>query len=357
MKTLFCPASHYSFEHTSLRRVLVTTALCGSLVVGITPSLALAQATTVPVVSTTDTVSTTAIPTRLEVSANPGDVIQKTIKVHNETDQTEFFETTAEDFIVQTDGKTPIPVTEQISARYSLASWITVSPTRFTLPAHQTQTLDVLIQVPKNALPGGHYAMILHAPPSGGLVGNDALLPQSDSSVAPKVGTLVYLTVNGPIHEEAFIKNVTAPNVNEFGPVAIKYDVENRSDVHISPEATITVTDMLGHTVDKINVESKNIFPFTSRDFEATYNHYWGLGRYTANISVPYGSHGNVTNSSISFWIIPYRIIAGIAVIIAALLAITIAIRRHLLHRHDDKSKEIELLKERIDELEKGKHF
>ena len=55
-----------------------------------------------------------------------------------------------------------------MSNRWSLASWITLTPTEQLLQPNQTVGINVIIEVPEDALPGGHYAMITHQPVSTG---------------------------------------------------------------------------------------------------------------------------------------------------------------------------------------------
>lgn len=296
--------------------------------------------------------TTTAIPPRLEVSAKPGTTIQKTIKVQNTSASTQNYTSDVEDFIVAEDGITPVPITEKVTSRYGLSKWVTISPTKFTLRPNEIQVLDVLIQVPPDALPGGHYAMVLHQAGAPVHKAGEILTPQGSTGVAARVGSLVYMTVEGPVNEQAFVRSFTAPSFLEFGPVTFSYKVENRSDVHIRPQSSIEVKDMFGRTMDKIKVDERNIFPFTTREFSAAYEHYWGLGRYTAQLVVPYGSHGNVTQASVSFWIIPYRLIAGVAMLLGAVAAIAILIRRYMLHKSDEKTRQIEMLQQRVSELE-----
>lgn len=317
------------------------------------PSLALAaSAPKFEFTAPLSTSTTTAMPPRLEITGNPGETIQKTIKVQNTSTSTQYYSSDVEDFIVGEDGKTPIPVTQAVSSRYSLAQWITLSPTKFALKPNETQVLDVLIQIPKDALPGGHYAMALHEPNATAKQANDALMAQGSTGTAMKIGSLLYLTVSGPVKEEAFIHNFTAPTLVEFGPVNFKYEVENRSDIHIRPQSSIEIKDTFGRVIDVVKVNEANIFPFTSRAFSAKFEQYWGLGRYTAKLNVPYGAHGLVATAVQTFWIIPYTVIIGLGLLVASVSAMFILIRRYLLHRGDTKTKEIEALKAKVKQLE-----
>jgi uncharacterized integral membrane protein len=52
------------------------------------------------------------------------------------------------------------------------------------------------------------------------------------------------------------------------------------------------------------------------------------------------------------FWMFPTRVVLAILVIVMTLIAVAIVIRRHLDHRNNAKSKQIEVLEDRIRELE-----
>src|SRR3989344_6013488 len=301
-----------------------------------------------------------AIPPRTEnLHAKPGETIQTTVRLRNVSQQAQHIVTESSDYVIGADGKTPVPITQQEAAplRWSLASWMTVSPTQTTLAPNQIGQFDVVIQVPKNALPGGHYAVILHTIANGQNGGKNGqpIQTQGTSAVSPKVGTLVYVTVEGDIHEEAFIRSFTAPSWVEFGPVPMKYKVENVSDIHITPQASIVIKNLFGGVVDTIAVEQLNIFPYSTREFTTTLDKVWGFGPYRAFLTVPYGTSGKMVRASLMFWMIPYKLILAALVILAALLAIGIAVRRHIEHRNTLSTKRIEVLEERIKELETEK--
>lgn len=323
----------------------------------VVPAFAVQSSTPEEILGSFDSLAFTAVPPRTEViEVKPGDTYQTNIKLRNLTKQSQAISTEALDFVIDKDGKTPIPVTQTEAAplRWSLASWITVSPAQRAVAPNELAVYDVVIQVPEDALPGGHYAMVVHTPVAMSALQNkpQEKNAQSASVVSPKLGTLFYVKVAGNVHEEAFIRSFTAPSWVEFGPVDFSYSVENLSDVHITPQSSIVVKDMIGRTVDTIVVEPSNIFPYSTRTFTAMLDKIWGVGPYTAHLSVPYGTGGKVLTTTLVFWMFPYRIVLAVLVILMTVLAIAIVIRRHLEHRYDMKSKQIEVLEERIRELE-----
>ncbi len=297
----------------------------------------------------------TAIPPRLgddgSLEVEPGQIVQTEVRVRNTTSQFQTIQTLVEDFIIGEDGKTPTPVPSNSDSRWSLASWIEVPNSQTVLPPGVSQSVPIIIRVPENALPGGRYAMVMHQP----IVDSQTTLSAAiggQAGINQRVGTLVYVRVEGAVTEEAHIRNITIPGFSEFGPVPISFEIENLSDIHIQPITQIRVTNMLGREVSELKVESQNIFPYTIRDFKAEWDQVWGFGRYTAHFMTVYGSQGETVTASYSFWVLPYKLILTVLVVILALIGMFVAVRRHLYHRNDLSSQHISLLEDRVRQLE-----
>jgi hypothetical protein len=306
---------------------------------------------TTPQAAAPGEITLTAIPPRYgdveTLKIKPGEKKQIQVRVRNSSNQTVTVESFAKDFVVGEDGSTPLPVTDEVSNRWSLASWLVLSPNSQVLRPNQLGMVNVLIQVPADALPGGHYAMITHTPNVGALTEG-----ASESKVNQQVGTLLYVQVEGPINEEAFIRNLTMPKLSEFGPVPFSFTVENRSDIHITPRIAIEIYNLFGSKVDTITLESKNIFPLMNRGFDGEWNRVWGIGPYKAKVTMSYGSTGQVVMTKTSFWLIPYRLVLAISVVLLTLLAAILLTRRHWLHRKGADQERVKQLEERLKELE-----
>ena len=108
---------------------------------------------------------------------------------------------------------------------------------------------------------------------------------------------------------------------------------------------------MFGRQLETLQLDQLNIFPFTSRTQTIRWSKIWALGRFTATAESMYGP-AQVVSRDFIFWIVPYRLIAALLVFVLVLLAIGISIRRHLLHREDQRDLEIDELKRKIAELE-----
>lgn len=303
-----------------------------------------------------DQIILTAIPPRLgdngELKAKPGEKIQALVRIRNSSDRELPISSLVHDFIIGEDGKTPIQVANNVSNRWSLASWVTLSPSLQTVKPRETAQISVLISVPDDALPGGHYAMILHEPNQNTTSRGAGSVNDPQSVISQRVGSLLYFTVEGPINEEAFVRNLQVPKLTEYGPVPVKFTVENVSDIHIKPNITVEISNMLGRKVDTVILDQMNVFPYVSRDFQSQWDRVWGFGRYTAKVNMNYGSEGRVAMATASFWLIPYKLVLALGVGLSALATMVLVTRRHLIHRRRDERSKIEALEKRLAEVE-----
>lgn len=285
----------------------------------------------------------TAIPPRLEITINPGEVVSKEIKVRNESNVERFITTSTKDFIVVNDLGTPIQVSAKSAEqnRWAASNWLQVSETNLKLKPGETKSLILTIIAPDNATPGGHYAMVLHSP------NNEAVLSETGSTILTNVGSLVYITVAGPINQEAKVTQFTAPNFQEYGPIDFKTTINNLSDIHIAPIGEITIKNWLNGQTAQLPLESINVFPYTNRTYENQLTRKWLFGRYQANLTAGYGTAGGVLTAAVFFWIIPWKLI----LLSLAALIIIIAIIKLLTRQGPPTPQQIEELEKELDSL------
>jgi len=254
----------------------------------------------------------TVSPPRLQARVNPGQVLQKTIKIHNGGDSEMALQIKIKDFIVSDDKGTPLPVQAKVARKWAASTWIQASPMKFIIRPGQTKMIDVAIVVPNNANPGGHYAVLFFQPVGSGVEKETA------SAVMPSVGSLFYLTVPGNIKENAFVVRMNAPRWVEYGPVKITSEIENLSDVHIRPRGTVRIYNWFGKLNSTLKLGEKNIFPGTVRRYDNTWQQHFGFGKYRATLAAGYGQRGQALTATIFFWVIPWHII--LAIILAVIL-------------------------------------
>jgi len=299
-----------------------------------------------------NTITLTAIPPRVgdqeAILIAPGEKEQVQLRVRNNSTTSVTVRSVAQDFMLDLDGETPIPLLEETSTRWGLANWLVIAPTEQTIEPQTTVATSVLIEVPDDALPGGHYAMVTHEP-SAGLENEQG---GAASAISQKVGSLFYVIVDGIINEEAFIRDFTFPELTEIGPVDFSFAIDNQSDVHIRPQLSVEIYNLFNQKVETIPVESKNIFPLYNRSFDSTWTRVWGYGFYRAKLVMSYGSGGNIAMANTSFWLFPIKLVLTVLIILMVLLAMGIAIRRHILHKNDNKEEHIKDLEDQIQKMQ-----
>ncbi len=258
-----------------------------------------------------DPIRLTALPARLgdsdySLHGKPGQLVQAVVHIKNSSSTTQTIQTLIEDFTVIDDTGKPVPVTPLTPSKWQLADWVTLTPTNQVVESGQVADIQLSIQVPSDALPGGRYAMVMSAPVI------DKQAAGSGTGIAQQVGTLLYFVVDGQINEESYISNVQAKQWYEFGPVPFSFEMDNRSDIHIHPNIQVAITNMLGAQADTFVIEPKNIFPGEKTTFNGIWQRKWGLGKYSGRITANYGTQGKVALGEFSFWLIPIRAILGV---------------------------------------------
>ena len=186
----------------------------------------------------------------------------------------------ATDFILSEDGSTPIPVADpEVSNRWSLASWITLAPNLQTIGPNETKIISVVIAVPDDALPGGHYAMITHQPTTAN-AGSDVVVDDTTfpPPVSLKSGHLaLYVKVEGPINESAFIHSFTFSKANRVWSCSV---------LLLDWESIWYSYPACGDDGDSWHVWSKSwsipnweqkYLSLTERKFDGSWDKIWGL--------------------------------------------------------------------------------
>lgn len=283
-----------------------------------------------PVVSAFDILSLTATPVRLgddySIQVAPGEKKQVQVKVRNSADiGTVRLESQAIDFVVAADGATPVPLEGVTSSdsRWSLASWLTLAPAEHTLAPSEVGVVNVLIEVPADALPGGRYAMIYHRP-----LNQAESTDGSGSGISQRVGTLLYVLVEGDVKEEAYISRFSWPSFMENGPVPFSLHLDNQSDIHVSTQPVVRIYNLFNQEVARIDTELKNVFPQTEREFQGEWQRVWGFGPYRAVVEAVYGTQGQVARAEAVLWMIPVKLILLALILLLVLTIVVLAIKK-----------------------------
>ena len=296
----------------------------------------------------------TVIPPKQEALINPGEHFSTSVKFLNQGDSPATGTLTVLDFIVTDDQGTPVFIDNPevigistIPAKYSAAKWITVPQDSITIAAKSNVEVPITINVPKNAAPGGRYAAVLFQPSGSLTLGNPA--SAQETPVAVRIASLIYIRVAGPISESATVTKFEGPTFLEYGPVGITTQILNQGDYHITPQGAISLKDMFGRVVAKADLDTKNIFPGTSRNYATKVGGKVMIGKFTAVLTAAYGDEGKSLTSTLTLWIFPWKL--ALAILLAIVIIILVSTVWYKKFTKKEK-KLVEELKEEKTELE-----
>lgn len=249
-------------------------------------------------------------PALVELNAAAGQTYNIDLSVTNVTSSDLDYTSSVGDFEASDETGSPHIITDgSLSNTVSVVSWVS-SLEDFSLEAHDTKNLTVSVTIPQDAEPGGHY----------GVISFSGATPDVDSTgvgLSASAGALLLIRVDGEISEEADLASFYASKSGnqgsffENGPITFVTRVENIGNVHVKPVGSIEVRDMFGGLVEtmQVNESKSNVLPKSIRRFESTLDKDWMFGRYSATLAVGYGTTGQAITSTVTFWVVPYKLI------------------------------------------------
>lgn len=285
----------------------------------------------------------TISPAKIYLSADPGETIETEMRVGNDAEITVTYYPIFERYTVR-GGETPVFTPADIG----LPTWIETIPSKVTLGPKEIGKVQVLIRVPEDAEPGGHYAAIFwsSAPPErerGGV------------AIALRVGALVFLEVSGEVIESGEVVNFGVPKkIFNYLPISFSYGLKNTGNVHLGPEGEVTIKNIFGRTLAILEANPGRFvaLPDTTRIFNtASWEPEGGvpkiegkgffaelkreragfaLGYFKADLNIEYGKERKTGQASFGFWVLPWRILLiGILILAVIILFFTKGIQKY----------------------------
>ncbi len=267
----------------------------------------------------------TLSPTRFEISGNPGDTLNEEMLLINETEDTETYYSSFSNFEAQGESGSPAFV----EPKDDLGTWITTEDTATITPGQQ-KIVPFKITIPKDAEPGGHFAVVFWGTtPSG----------QKGVGVGAKTGVLVLLSVNGDVKEAGGLLNFNTVD-HQFWystlPVSMEYRFRNDGGDRIKPTGSILILDTIFLPADRLdaNPVSGNVLPNSTRKINVDWVKYerpndyvlptgafakfwsnvgyqwknFALGFYSAHLNVAYGAADARVSKTAYFFVFPWQL-------------------------------------------------
>ncbi len=226
---------------------------------------------------------------------------------------------------------------------WSLRSYMTV-PESVTIPAGESKSLDMKVEIPANRGGGTLYSAIIYSSGSGG-ANNMSNVGLSASGV-----TLVFTNIPGKVHEDLQLEKFGPyskdsrdymPYFMAAEPQAAAYTLKNNGNVAEAPVGSITIKYMFGqeYKITEVNPSKSLALIGQTRTFVACIKAkeneaerresnvspvtcvspgLWP-GYYTATADLYYGQNGNNTQEiikTVGFWYLPWWFVAVCLVVL-----------------------------------------
>ena len=267
------------------------------------------------------TQAVTVGPVKLEINADPGDVVRGELFLMNEEKKgTKIFYPDFQKFIEEDGSK------KFIAEKSDLATWFEIDYP-ITLNSLEGRNIPFTLRVPEDASPGGHFAVIWWSASSPDV---------GQVSIVTRAGILVYLTVSGEIKEQGQILEFTTQNKKKFfgsPPINFTINFENTGNVHLKPKGEIQIKNIFGGTKAIIDVNTKDISILPQS--KKTLNEEWNFsgfvfGPYKADLKLVYGDTQQEVKQSFWIVIIPWKkLLLLVLIIILVFFGIPKGLRKY----------------------------
>lgn len=223
---------------------------------------------------------------------------------------------------------------------------------KLNLEPFETKTLTLIINLEKGDSRGDYYfSVVFISQDSGGKAGSTASLPAG-------IASNVLLSI-GPLGKTAgAIERFSAPSFLDKGPVPFSLRLKNSSDHYITPTGTITISNMFGQQVSKLEIAPQAILAASKRYMidsnqaspSAALSYFleqqkmknrtltpsviWQdsflFGFYTGKAVIKLSDTGPLLTATTHFIALPYTFLLGLILALTIILGIYLRVKRVL---------------------------
>ena len=207
-----------------------------------------------------------------------------------------------------------------VNERTRAYEWIEFTQTSLQLDAGERTTVDYTLDVPENAAPGGHYAVLFA----------ETQPPEGEASVARKkrIGTLLYLSVDGDIQTSGSLGSLTTKFWQTGAPITSDVRVKNDGNVHFTANLDAHYKNLFGRQQFQLKKETR-IMPGTTRRIPVAWENapYFGIFKTGGTVTFL-----DTTEDLPEQYVIllPYPLLAGLVGAIVLLVSYIVLKRRRL---------------------------
>ena len=254
----------------------------------------------------------TVSPASADIAIVPGNSTAKTVKVLNEGSNS--FKVTLSTSPYHVSGEDYNPKFTQIPGTVDPSKWVHLSTTNISVDGNKSFDVPYTINVPQNAAPGGYYAVIFAETSSDST--------QTGVVSHNRVGTILYITVNGDIKSGGNLTGDALPLVHFVGSIPLGLKVSNTGGTHFITSVSYSVTDTSGKEVLHASFD-RYVLPQTEREIKSGFTPQSLIGVYTVHRSATIAGKLN-TLPDVKIYVINPWLLGAITFLVGILIAVPI---------------------------------
>jgi hypothetical protein len=289
----------------------------------------------------------TLSPTYISLTTDPGKDVESQFRVTNNNGFTENLRVSVAKLEVGQDGR---PVLRDMEITDEFGKWISVADGDFSLGGNQSKVVRFTISPPQSAALGYYYTLLVSRQRTG------SQAEGAQAVISGSAGITVLLDVRSPNakRELQVAQFATDKMFYEYLPTTFKVVVKNTGNVHVIPFGDIFLDSMFHKEIATLpaNPGRGNVLPQSQREFNAVWDDAFAvrvpktengvtvkdgkgivqyetkydfskankfrIGKYTAHLIMVYdnGERDIPVEGTLTFWVIPWKIILGGIVVI-----------------------------------------
>lgn len=237
--------------------------------------------------------------------AEPGSTLHRTITVRNRRKAITRFELIALGLRGADRGDVPYRLIAPGEKHYatSAAPWLHAAAGEVTLPPRGVATIEVRIDVPRDARPGGHFGAVVVRQRTGAVDTGGG----NSVGVQTQLAVPVLVRVAGGGQPDFELVHVRAPGlVWNREPYRLTARVRGTGDLDLVPVGTVQVDNVFGSTVGRFTIRGRRTLPDGATDATVIWQGTPWFGFYHVSVRLhPENADGPVRTSERTFWALP----------------------------------------------------
>jgi len=224
---------------------------------------------------------------KIRLTMAPGQVKYGDIIVENPSSESKSMRIYLEDWYYITGGDGTKEFAPVGTMTNSCSSWISFSPSEFTLPPFGKQRISYTIKMPEGSS-GGYYSAMFFENTAGSF-GSQGGEVGAAVNLVIRIAGLFYVEAQGSVKREAQINNLTLKRDDASSPLNISLDLYNTGNTDITTSTTYNLMSSNGRVYARGSLNDSYTFPKDKAKLTANWKDQIPKGDYDLVFTVDLG--------------------------------------------------------------------